>query len=66
MNKNVPGIAVRYARIHRYGRNKLNWGNDRGPTNKLKTALMISVFITLVSVAVLLLVGYLLSYMRAS
>ena len=39
---------------------------DRGPTNKLKTALMISVFITLVSVAVLLLVGYLLSYMRAS
>ena len=42
------------------------WGNDREPKNKLRTALMISVFITMVSVVVLLIAGYLLSYIRTS
>ncbi len=42
----------------------MNWENRRSPDNKFKTALMISVFITIVSVAVMLMAGYLLTYIR--
>lgn len=44
----------------------MDWRNDRSPDNKLKTALLISVFITVVSVVVMLIAGYLLTHIRGA
>ena len=44
----------------------MDWRNGRSTDNKLKTALLISVFITVVSVVVMLIAGYLLTHIRGA
>ncbi|MDY6291247.1 MAG: hypothetical protein SPL86_07175 [Succiniclasticum sp.] len=44
----------------------MEWRNGRSPDNKLRTALLISVFITVVSVVVMLIAGYLLTHIRGT
>ena len=71
VNSTGPG-AVRYTLKYcnekfRYQEGtQVVWRNGRSPDNKLKTALLISVFITVVSVVVMLIAGYLLTHIRGA